>query len=355
MSDDLTLQIGTALYTGWRSVEVRRSISKMASTFKLDLTDAWGTEPYIFIEDTSVKILVGGEELITGYIDSIDPNIDSKNYDLSISGRCRTGDLIDCSAVNKPGTWKKLNILQICQRLTEPFGINVSMVEAPGDAIAEVTITAGQSPFDVLEPLCKEKALLPLGNVQGNLFLTVAGNEDANDSLTYGGDNANVITVGGKFDYKQRFSNYYVKGQRKSEGDGWNRSTVNIYGEATDQNIGRYRPKLFTTNSLLTNNAAAKRAAWEAQVRAGKSNTLNVMVGDWRQSNGDLWRENLNVYVYIPVLRVSAEMIIEEITYVLNDSGRTCSMKLVSPDTFAPEPKKVRKKKTASNKYGWRS
>lgn len=353
-NDELTLQIGSDLYTGWKSITVKRSISRMASTFELSLTDAWNTEPLPFMEDTFIKILVGKEPLITGYIDEITPDIGPNSYDFGITGRCKTADLIDCSAINKPGTWKKLNILQICNRLIEPFGLSVSMVEAPGAAIAEVTINAGQSPFDIINALCKERALLPLGNVEGNLFLTVAGNENADDSLVYGED-GNILAVRGNFNYKERFSIYQVKGQRKTEGDGWNKSTINIFGEARDENVGRYRPKLFTTNSLLTSADATKRAAWEAQVRAGKSNVLTVTVDGWRQSSGQLWRENQNVYTYIPALRVSAEMIIDEVEYTLNDSGRNCTMKLVSPDTFAPEPKKVRKKKAVSNKYGWRS
>lgn len=354
MLDELTLQIGSEQFTGWKAVEVKRSISIMSSSFKLSLTDIWGTDPMVFVEDSPVIIRVGEDTLITGYIDKPTIDLGPEQYDVSIAGRCRTADLIDCSAVNKPGTWRKINILQACKNLASPFGILVSMIEAPGDPIAEVKINAGQSPFDIITPLCNERALLPLGDVEGNLFLTVAGESTAHDSLIYGGDDGNIKTAQGQFNYQDRFSVYQVKGQSKTVGEGWTSTKISIFGEAKDEMVGRYRPKLFTAKNLINNTSAAKRAAWEAQVRAGRSNAFTVLVPAWRQSNGELWRENLNVYVYIPSLRVSAEMIVDSITYILSNDGKYCTMTLLSPDTYAAEPKKIRKKKTTNN-FGWKS
>jgi len=353
MSSELTLLIGTKRIGGWKSVEVIRSITQMASTFNLELTDVWDKEPTELVPELSVTVLVGEDTLITGFIDnmSIDARVDS--YDISVSGRCRTGDLIDCSAINKPGTWKNIDLLRLAEDLVNPFGIKVIAETNLGEKIKEVSISTGETILDILNKVCKERAVLSLGNTNGNLLLTIAGNDASTDNLVYGGNEGNVLTANIISNYIERFSLYQVKGQRKSEGDSWGKTTTNIFGEANDLSVNRYRPKLFSADGITSNNSALKRASWEAQVRAGRSNTVKVSVIGWTQSNGELWRENRTVYAYLPPLRISAEMIIEEIVYSLSESGKIATMTLVSPDTYSSEPKKVIKKKNRTSKFGW--
>lgn len=355
MPNELTLLIGTERIGGWKSVEVKRSITTMAGTFSVELTDIWGADPTGLVPELAVKVLIGDTVLLNGYIDRMSISTNVNAYDISASGRCRTSDLVDCSVVNKPGMWKEIGLLKLAQELTEPFGIQVEQETDLGDNLSAVSISTGETVLDVLSKVCEERAVLAIGNSSGNLSLTVAGNFHATDHLSYGGDTGNIISAEGQFNYRERFSVYQVKGQQKGTGRSWDAAITGPYGEATDEAIERFRPKLINSDKIITNAGAKKRAAWEAQVRAGRSNSISVTVPGWTQSDGSLWRENLKVFTHIPPLRISTEMLIEEIVYTLANGGKTATMRLVHPSTYSAEPKPKQKKKAVKRtaNYGW--
>jgi len=102
----------------------------------------------------------------------------------------------------------------------------------------------------------------------------------------------------------------------------------------------------------MTRDRAQQRANWEANVRAARSQTVNGMVQDFIQTNGELWDINQIVSVFAPVLYVNpaTDLLITATEYIINASGSFTRIALKRADAYQAEPPK---KVKAQNKLGW--
>ena len=346
------LLVGGVEYTGWKSLSIRRSVETLCGSFEISAIDPASDKAMAIKPNQACSIYLDNDLVLTGYIDGFHPEVGQDSRGITMNGRCRTADLIDCSAVYKSGTWSgKVSLLKICKDLCTPFGISVEVSGVDlGSDLRNFALTTGESVFEAIQRACENRAILPVSTIDGNLRLTTAGSDRAVTSLATG---HNIKSATGHWQYEDRFSEYQVKGQTSSEnGDGWGTAHVSVSGKAEDLNFPRYRPKIISADGILTNADAQKKAAWEMQVRAGKSNTVTVVVVGWRQGDGKLWRENQLVYTSIPELRVDEDLLISEISYMQGGDGTTSSMTLNPASIYAPEPKQIKKKKGTSEVWG---
>lgn len=348
MSNDVQILVGTERLEGWTSVSVKRSVDTIAGTFSADMVDIWNLEEAIELyPGLECAVLVAGEKVITGYIDKQVPKVGPTTSNISISGRCKTGDLVDCSATNKPGTWKNIGLRSLVSSLLNPngntFNIGLKVGTDLGEKIKEFSINTGESVFEAISRVSQDRAVVPLSTNKGELLLTNIGGNKSSDDLIYG---MNLESADGEASFIDRFSEYVVKGQQSGKGRGWNKQTTQKVGKAFDEHIPRFRPKVITADSEISSEGAQKLANWEAQIRAGRSIGVKVSLPTWNQSNGDLWKENLLVYVSIPKLRIDGELLVREVEYTLNGTRRGLNMQLVDPRIYAVKPKKEIKKKT---------
>lgn len=349
--EDLKLIIGGLAYSGWTEATINRSVEALAGNFSLSMIDVWGDEAVEFSPNTPCQIMVGDDKLIDGFLDDQELTDESSSNIINVTGRCKTGDLVDCSADNSPGTWKNISLLRVATDLATPYGIKVISDTDLGDKIEKVVINPGESPFEIISRLCQDKGIVPLGTVDGDLLLTTIGRNPAEDKVIRG---MNFFSFKGKNDFKKRFSHIKVKGQKTNKGSSWGNNITNaVFAEAFDENIERNRVKVITADNQITNTGAQKRANWEIQVRAGRSTSIKVKGLNWRQSNGDLWSENLTAYVKNNKLRVDGEMLVRGVEYKLSATTQQITLDLVDPDIYKPEPPKRIKKKAKNNKSVW--
>lgn len=350
--EEITLKVAGKNYTGWKAITVRRSVEALASSFSVDVVAFRETPPEI-LTGYSVEVFAGKDRLLTGYVDEIDPEVDGDARSISIAGRGRTADLVDCSATNKPIKWAgNIKISKVIKDLITPFGIGLATESDKADETTkDFTLTTGESPADAIQRLCAKKAILPLETPAGNLYLTNLGNLHSVDALVYG---KNVMSASAKISNAERFYKYIVRGEGGGGGNGWVVGPVSeIEGSAIDSEITRTtRVKIFKDDDSTTAKTMKTRAAWEAQVRRGKGIELTVTIFGWRQSDGTLWRENLLVPIDIPPVGISgADMLLTSVEYGQGENGTTLRMTLKQADIYAPDPKPDAKKST--NNLGW--
>lgn len=70
----------------------------------------------------------------------------------------------------------------------------------------------------------------------------------------------------------------------------------------------------------------------------GKALTRAYKIQGWRQSNGDLWRENMIVRIVDRLLGDDRDMLISQIQYDLGESGTTAELTVAPIEAFLPEP-----------------
>lgn len=346
---DIQLLVGGMLYGGWTSVSVTRSIETIAGQFDISLTERWGGQAvsWPIRPGDECELRIHGVTVIAGYVDTAEPSVSESSHSIRVSGRDKTGDLVDCAAVHKPAEWRNLTVDQIAAILAKPFGVAVLLETAPGAPIPVFKLEPGETAFKAIERACKFRGVLPI-QARGALVLTHAGKASASTPLVLGG---NLKDVRASYDYSERFSEYVVKGQRAGSDADYGAATAAVEANVYDPGIKRYRPFIKVADGQVTPTIAKRQADWERQVRAARSTKVSCVVAGWRQQDGALWDINQRVRVEAAPVGVTGELLISAVGYTLDDSGEVTKLDLMRAEAFLPEPDaKLDGKKSRKNK-----
>lgn len=336
---EVLLSVDGAEWGGWQSYRINLGMQQLAGSFDLSLTERWAGQ------DSRRPLRVGapctlhydGELLITGYLDNVAPNYNAEDHSISVSGRDKTADLVDCSA---PATqWIGRSLAAVARELCAPFGISVIDQAGANAPFRSLKPNDGETVFDMLDQAARIRGVLLITDGKGNLVITRAGTARANDALRLG---QNILSGSGNFDLRDVFSSYSLKGQQP--GDDWlsGETAAAVMAKASDSRIKRHRPLTLIADGPL-DAAAREQVTWERNVRWGRSQSITYSVQGHRQSNGALWRPNMltNVFDHYQFLD-GAERLITDLTYILDDQGERSDLTVMPREAFdlvaQPEP-----------------
>lgn len=336
--EDVTLAVNGKLYMGWKTISVKRSIKAIAGGFDLGVMDKWAQEqtPWRIVQGDECELRVGSDTLITGYVDAVAPSFDATQRAISVRGRDKAGDMVDCSAEHRPGVWSNITLGKLANILAKPFGIGVTELVVVPDVFSW-KLQQGESAFESLERAARLRGVLLANDGAGNIVITRAGTARASTELVQG---VNILSASADYEYNGRFSKYVVKSQTQSVGDEETAPEVDfsVKGEATDPEVKRYRPIIIVSEGAASPAVCITRAKWESSVRAGRSSKLQVTVQGWRQANGKLWQMNELAMVRSPHLGVAQDFLIVGTTISKSDKGTTTLLDLESPLAYVPDP-----------------
>lgn len=339
-NDQVSLRVEGNRFEGWQSVSIKRSIKAISGAFQLSVTEKWAQDqkPWKIVPGNECVLSVNKEDLITGYVDSVKPSYDKGSRSISISGRDYTGDLVDCSAVHKPGNWANISLLRLAKIICEPFSISVSVADS-ASAVASIPFPnwnlQNETAFESLDRAAKLRGVLLMNDGKGNVLISRAGTEKAKTSLSQG---ENILSASADFEFKNRFSQYIVKGQAGGLESDNPLPDFSPIGYATDQAIERYRPSIIIAEGSATLSVCKARAQWEATVRAAKGSQLTVTIQGWRQADGSLWKLNQITRVKSPWLGVNQDFLISSLEFKKGSEGTLTVLELERPDAYTPDP-----------------
>ncbi|MEM7308909.1 MAG: phage baseplate assembly protein [Planctomycetota bacterium] len=358
-------------FRAWKSVEVRRRIDAAADQFRIvagiaSLRAEQGRDVRGFLSrlpiDVGDEIRVGTtlrssadfERVSTGYVDAIEAVGDESRLELSVEGRSRSADLVDCSAEHESREWLNVRIDDLARALAAPFGVEV-VVEAEelGERFERFRLRSGETAWNALERAARLRSILIHSDERGRLLLASAGTagvvpheiaEDTSERTTaiparrwrWRHSNAN------------RFQVYLVRGQGPGSDDAWGAEVALVEARAEDSGVGRYRPLIVVPESSVTFESAKDRARWEASFRAARSTELEVEVVGWHHSGeprlgqdpeqSELWRVNQLVPFSIPSAGLSGRLLVAEVRFKKDERGMTTRLRLVRPDAYSAQP-----------------
>ncbi|MTD32416.1 phage baseplate assembly protein [Paludibacterium denitrificans] len=280
MPDVCELRVGGMIYGGWTDIEIQRGLEQVSGQFTLQVTDRWPeqTEPRPIMPGQSAVVTIDNEPVVTGWVDDTKPGYDEKNTWFNVTGRDKTCDLIDCSAMFKTGQWKKSSLLRIATDLLSSYSIAVVVGDrAKGPAyeiIDSFNIEEGETVFDCLERAARLKAVMLWTDGMGRLVIDLPGSTKATTALIEG---QNIKRIDGNFSWHERYSEYIVKGQARGH------AQHNAKGTSTDSVVTRHRPLIIPAEDQVHGPSAQQRADWECTVRKGRGNRATIRVQSWRQ------------------------------------------------------------------------
>jgi prophage tail gpP-like protein len=345
----LILKCNGYTHEGWEDVRVTRSMETLAGGFQITYYDKWGTqeESRTIYTGDACEVIMYGQTIITGYVDTASINYDGSSHTLSITGRDKTGDLVDCSAIYQTGQFNNQKIEAILSSLCKPFGIKVTTASSTGASIQKFNINPGETVHEVIERLCKLQGLLCIADKKGNLTLIRGGEYQNGGRLIEG---VNILSGSVESDFKDRFSQITVKGQEQSSGTNPGLNAYKATASAKDLEVKRYRPLIVIAEEQASTARCAERASWEVATRCGRSRRFEITVLGWRSEAGKLWDINQKVQIDAPNLGVSETLIISEVTYTSDSQGEKTHLTLLRPEAYLqmkelPEVKKLPVKK----------
>jgi len=340
----ISVSINGVKHTGWKKLYVNRSMTSLVGEFYFEITDYKNSDVTLIdkFQECIISIdLPNGKSftLMTGIIYSFTKSISGNEKYLSFAGRGKTSLLTDCANTYKTGTWKKSRIIDICQDLCDAYSIHVTGELGP--TIENFTRQIGETAYDSILRLCKSHSLLPLTTGKGELLLTYSGNDKSDFNISEG---ANAKNIEIESDGSEQYSDYVFVGQ--SRNNNWTKKEINIKGSAKDNDVTVYRPIVFVAERHMKADDITKRASWEAQVRSGRSQKVNVSVRGWLQDPYSVrsrpWVINEITQVLSTSLNIDSDLIISSVTYSIDSSsGIMTHMELLPPETFSPEPGEV--------------
>ncbi|MFP4891220.1 phage baseplate assembly protein [Paraburkholderia sp. EG304] len=335
--DDVSLTVGGATVSGWTSVRVTRGMERIPADFDIAMTERFpGATDVLVNEGDPCVLSIGGDTVITGYVDRVGDQFDAHNHALSISGRGKCEDLIDCAAQYQGYQFEKMTAAQIATALAKPFGINVKAAEG-GLVVPQYIFNVGDTAWCVIDTVCKFSQLLCYEDADGDLVIGPIGTLEAEGGFALG---VNCERAGYLRDISQRFSEYRVFGVGSAA---LQDAGVQPYIEQTylDDTMPRFRPKAFIAE---TNDAGAQvskqHALWECNRRIGRGNIVTVTTSSWRDSAGQLYAPNTLAALSLPQLKLidGQKFVIGEVTYRRAMNGTACDLVLMPPQAFMPEP-----------------
>ena len=333
----VSLRISGVDFIGWTSVRITRSIEQLAHTFNLVLTDAWGEpnktgktdEPPQIKAGDACELWYGNELVISGYVDDALPSYDAEKHTVSVSGRSKVADLIDCGL---PGQqFKNQTLVQLARAVVKPFGISVRANTSVGEAFKQPSVEPGQTGFEFLEKHARQRGVRLISDADGALVITRTGKTVVPDVLELG---VNILAASGRFSVRDRFNKITVVGQTAGS-ESWNGSAAAFNtGSATDSAVRSSRKHVMTAEQSADTAACKSRAEWQRNTAYGKGQALTYTVNGWRHSAG-LWQANTLVTVRDKWMRLNGEqLLIAAVQFILDAEGERTELQVMPPEAF---------------------
>lgn len=341
--DVLALNIGNHNWVGWQRIAVTRSVDTVPASFDLQVTEHYPTTADLVAKPGDpCQIKIGGDLVLTGYVDRYSAIVSAQEHTVRIIGRSKSEDLVDCSAIigtaGKPTT--KVaggTTLSIIQQLAAPYGVTVSSIAGPGIQIEPFYINLGETAWEVIDRLTRYSQLLAYDLPDGSIVLAQAGNEKMASGFSQG---VNIEQAAVNYSMDERFSEYegHFLSTLVYDGDTGDTSTGD---PVRDPGVPRFRKHYVISEQMQPSGPIAQaRAVWEMNRRMGRSFAVTATADAWRDTAGALWAPNHQAAIDMPALKVDPgkPWTISQVTYTRDENGQHAIVVLMPKEAFLPEP-----------------
>ena len=290
----VTLTVDGQVLIGWQDVSVDRSQESAEISFNLGATNAsWSGEAKTLRHGSEVEIRTSaaggrarpgrGDLLCAGYIAGYGAKYAAKTKQVTIDGKSKGADAVDCHPVkHKTGRFENKTLLDVAKELDEVrcgFKTDQQLPKIP-----KVQRQPGDTIFQTIEREARRLGLLLSGQPDGSINITRAGTKRHAGALVLGESPVQEMDV--KLKPGQKYSHYVARGQRAK---GVGKDALRQEETERDPSVKRNRPLLIIPEGDWTKKELQTRLRWERLRRASFGTTISVKVATWRDEAGELW------------------------------------------------------------------
>lgn len=384
-----TVTIAGEVFSQVTHARVERDLQNIAGSFELTVIDETRVRAALMVhiglssENVAIKagapisIFVDGEIYLVGYIGKPQFRWHGETIECHITGRDKTGDLVDCAALpNGPVEFRGVDLTHVAKQVCEPFGIPVIAEVDVGAPFERLALHKHQTALTFLEGAARQRSVLLVSNGIGGLLLTRGGSSRGPAPLRVG-DNVQEVNV--EFDWDQRFSDYFVtqdSGKKRHGGPRLDHTAVPLesppplptqpstesdeeapsigpMGHAIDPEVLRWRPTVRLTRSQSGMDTVQEQAEWMARVARGTSDHVHFSLLEWRAGpKKALWRPNQIVAVSEPYSGIQRDMLIAGVSFTNDPQGRRTVLRLAGVTAYDRINEAERRKHRGGGKAG---
>lgn len=304
-SETVELLIDGKQHGEWEGYEIDGDLLTPADGWHVSL-GMLGKSPVEVVEGSPVKVLVGGEVVLTGYIDDIEHSVRKGENNFSMSGRDLATDLVDCCVPIFSA--KMVGIKELVAKIVSEFK-DIKRVRIEADATRtreKINIEPGDTAWDALARAAEANGLWPWFEPDGTL---VIGGPDYSSPIVAhlimrkSGKGNNVLSISKHSSMQGRYSDVTVLGQAHGTDTEPGRNALKDGAQDAGLTGFRYRPKIVTDHECDSRAVCRDRA--RKIISDGRLNglTLTVEVRGHRiiapgtEFDGKLWKPGMRMNV----------------------------------------------------------
>jgi prophage tail gpP-like protein len=299
-----------------------------------------------------VKVFIDDNKVITGYIEDLAISYTAGSHSREVSGRDKTGDLIDSSIIQK--NYKQRNFIKMAEAVLKDNGYSdikvinnikklpILTVAASQDSSnfeddEQPTTENGDSIASYLDRYAKKIQALLITDEDGNINVTNEGDQLAVGALISGGGQSNILSANISVSTTERYR--FMEIYSQSSNDEFEVSTTPQNAVAIDSIIRSPRRKRMTMSTASKVISLTNLAKWNVNVRKAKGSRYNCRVQGFYTSRdkGLLWIPNTLVQLRDDKCQVSGQFLIQGVTYTKNESGSFTDLSIVEKGAFSVE------------------
>lgn len=337
----ITLEVQGQRFSNLIKASITKSLSTLSGTFSITVS-ATKDEILPIKAGQLARALVDDEPIITGYIDAVSVAYSAKSHQITLLGRDKTADLVDCTLQAEQSDFTgDISLKKLCETAIKSSGVQgISVIDQAAvkdfDSISLESSKVGESVHSFMERYARKRQVLLTTNGDGNLVIAKPGVIKATTQLVNG---INIKNGNIQVDLSGRYRRYIVKSQGNMST--WpTDSAINVEEESNNEGLSEDTDiRSGRSLTIIAENAGNKddadtRAKWENDIRQSNSITASVTIqgaGD----NGEVLIPNRLVQYQEPFLQQNYTMLIKSANYKLDlTQGTTTTLQLVQEKAY---------------------
>ncbi len=339
----MKLEVNSIEYTNFTSATAEIRLDTLSNSFSFEAVESLpfkGGEP--------CRVIVDNEPVVTGYIETVAGDYDAGSHSLFVSGRDKTGDLVD-STLDAMDDIKLTSLKSIIEQVITALELNITVLDfaSPEDFNESEDIAtpeAGQNAFEFIETLARNRHVLLTSDSDGNIIIEQTANVGTSGTLQniLGASDNNIKSASFSYDRTGRYNVYRFRSMLdevalNNAGTVGIATIVNQNGSIIDTEIRVGRQLSLIAESSMSDDGCVDRAIWEANIRKARGQMYSAVVQGYRTKPGGLlWSPNSSVVVVDNFANIDATMLINSVRFNMDvDGGRTTEIQCIERNAYS--------------------
>lgn len=345
----IQLKVNGVEYTNFISAACELRLDALSNTFNFEAVAPQG-QPLPFKGGEACEVIVDGEKVLTGSLEVITVNYDSDNHTIGVTGRDKTGDLLD-STLDQFDDLRldDVTLKNLIEQVIAHLGLDIKVIDevepAPFNGAEDLGAPEpGDNAFGFIENYARKRQVLLTSNADGNIVIASNSGKTASGAVQHiiGADDNNVLRSAFSYDTTGRYNSYKMASALNPvalnlAGDTDLASLVDQSGGVFDNEIRRGRQLVLISETPFADSDCSKRAQWEADIRKARGLVYSATVPLFRVNgtDGDLWQINRTYQIVDDFIGKIEPMLCNSVSYTFDvEQGSETTLGFVGPNAY---------------------